>query len=122
MKRSELQKGMTLLEVMVAMVIFSIGCLTIARTVGQQINGVSVMEKKIIAGWVADNQLAQLTVSHSHPTAFWSEGYEEMAGQRWYWRYRSRQTTDSAIQAVDIEVSENAAFSPMILQVRTWTG
>ncbi|WP_261119776.1 type II secretion system minor pseudopilin GspI [Serratia ficaria] len=120
MKRSEWQQGMTLLEVMVAMVIFAVGCLTIARTVGQQTHGVSSMEKKIVAGWVADNQLALLAINNIRPTAFWSEGQEEMAGGNWYWRYRSRQTTDSDIIAVDVEVSDTPAFAPSILQVRTW--
>lgn len=111
---------MTLLEVMVAMVIFAVGCLTIARTIGQQTHGVSAMEKKIVAGWVADNQLALLSVSHIRPTAFWSEGQEDMAGGTWYWRYRSRQTTDSTISAIDVEVSDTPAFTTPILQVRTW--
>ncbi|OPJ99456.1 type II secretion system protein GspI [Serratia marcescens] len=111
---------MTLLEVMVAMVIFAVGCLAIARTIGQQTHGVSTMEKKIVAGWVADNQLALLSISNIRPTAFWSEGQEEMAGRKWYWRYRSRQTTDSTISAIDVEVSDTPAFTPPILQVRTW--
>ncbi|WP_041411889.1 type II secretion system minor pseudopilin GspI [Serratia sp. FGI94] len=111
---------MTLLEVMVAMVVFAVGCMTIARTVGQQTHGVSIMEKKIVAGWVADNQLALLTINNIRPTAFWSEGQEDMVGGRWYWRYRSRQTTDSDMSAVDVEVSDNPAFTPSILQVRTW--
>lgn len=117
---SKTQQGMTLLEVLVALMIFSVGCLAVIRTTGQQARHLGILEKKVIAGWVADNQLAQITLNHIRPSVLWQQGQEKMADNEWYWRYRSLQTTDPQIYAIDIEVADNSAFGGTLIQLRTW--
>lgn len=114
------QQGMTLLEVLVALMIFSVGCLAVIRTTSQQARHLGALEKNVIAGWVADNQLAQITLDRIRPSALWQQGQEKMADNDWYWRYRGLQTTDPQVYAVDIEVADNPAFSGTKLQLRTW--
>lgn len=118
--RGKKQRGMTLLEVLVALVVFAVGCMAVIRTTGQQIRSLSELEKKIIAGWVADNQLALLTLSGARPSALWQQGTETMGDRDWFWRYRSLQTTAAQVYAVDIEVADNPDFTGAILRVRTW--
>lgn len=117
---SRSQRGMTLLEALVALVVFAVGCLAVMRTTGQQIRSLSELEKKTVAGWVADNQLTLLTLQGIRPSALWQQGSENMAGHDWYWRYRSLQTTDPQVYAVDIEVADTPAFTRSRIQVRTW--
>lgn len=112
---------MTLLEVLVALVIFSVGCMAVVRTAGQQIRHLSVLEEKMVAGWVADNQLSVLSLNHQSPSESWQQGVEEMAGRQWHWRYRRFQTTEKQLYAVDIEVSDSSSFSYPLVSLRTWT-
>lgn len=117
---SKSQRGMTLLEVLVALVVFAIGCMAVIRTTGQQIRSLGELEKKIIAGWVADNQLTQLVLNGTRPGALWQQGRETMADHEWNWRYRSLQTTDPEVYAIDIEVTDDPAFTHVTVQLRTW--
>ncbi|MGL5385631.1 MAG: type II secretion system minor pseudopilin GspI [Serratia sp. (in: enterobacteria)] len=118
--RSKTQRGMTLLEVLVALVVFAIGCMAVARTTGQQIRSLSELDKKILAGWVADNQLALVTLGGVRPSPLWQQGSESMGDRDWFWRYRSLQTTNPQLYAVDIEVTDDPAFTRSTVQVRTW--
>lgn len=118
--KSKMQRGMTLLEVLVALVVFAIGCMTVARTTGQQIRSLSELDNKILAGWVADNQLAIMTLNAARPSPLWQHGSENMGDRDWFWRYRSLQTTDPQLYAIDIEVTDDPAFTHSTVQVRTW--
>lgn len=117
---SKAQRGMTLLEVLVALVVFAVGCMAVIRTTGQQIRSLSELDKKIAAGWVADNQLALLTLNGGRPSALWQTGSEKMGDRDWFWRYRRLQTTDPQVYAVDIEVADDPTFKRSTIEVRTW--
>ncbi|CAI1654513.1 type II secretion system minor pseudopilin GspI [Serratia entomophila] len=98
------QRGMTLLEVVVALMIFAIGCMAVIKTTGQQVRSLGELEARNLALWVADNQLALLQLDAAPPAPAWREGTTEMADEIWYWRYRGRETTDAGLWAIEIEV------------------
>ena len=97
-------RGMTLLEVMVALAIFALAALSLVRTTGQQMVAISAMEEKTFATWVADNKQAELRLSNTWPNLSWAEGTEEMANQKWYWRWKGVETEDEKFRALDVEV------------------
>lgn len=117
---SKRHKGMTLLEVLVAMMILAVGCMAVIRTTGQQVRNLARLEDKMVAGWVADNQLAQLYLGDLTLSPLWLQGNSMMASRQWFWRCRSRQTTDSHLLAVDIEVDSEPDFSQPVLRLRIW--
>lgn len=113
-------RGMTLLEVMVALAIFAVAGLTVVRTVSQQLVGLTLLEEKTIATWVADNRQVEVALRKNWPGLSWTEGKEEMAGQTWYWRWRGVETQDSNFRALDVEVrSEEKAKNPR-MSLRTY--
>ena len=114
------RNGMTLLEVLVAMMILSVGCMAVIRTTGQQVRNLGKLEDTTVAGWVADNQLAQIYLGDIVLSPLWQQGISMMANRQWFWRSRSRQTTDSHLQAIEIEVDSEPEFSYPILRLRTW--
>ena len=61
------QAGMTLIEVMVALVIFALAGLTVMQSTLQQTRQLGRMEEKILASWLADNQLVQLRLEKRWP-------------------------------------------------------
>lgn len=107
-------RGMTLLEVMVALAVFAIAALAVMKTASEHLSGLSYLEEKTLATWVAENQLVQLRLEKKWPNQSWVEGQEQMAGQTWHWRYRAVATADSNFKALEMEVrSENKSASPV---------
>lgn len=100
--------GMTLLEVLVALAVFAFAALALIKAVTQQTVGLSALEEKTLANWVAENQLVELRLKKVWPEKNWVSGSSEMAGQKWYWRYQGVDTADPRLRAVDIEVSLQA--------------
>ena len=108
-------RGMTLLEVMVALAIFAVAGMAVMSSVSQQLVGLTALEEKTIATWVADNRQVEVKLRKNWPGLSWTNGKEEMAGQTWYWRWRGVETQDSSFRALDVEVrSEEKAKDPRV--------
>ncbi|HCB0511977.1 TPA: type II secretion system minor pseudopilin GspI [Klebsiella pneumoniae] len=82
------EAGMTLIEVMVALVIFALAGLAVMQSTLQQTRQLGRMEEKILASWLADNQLVQLRLEKRWPALSWSETTVEAAGTRWFVRWQ----------------------------------
>ena len=113
-------RGMTLLEVMVALAIFAMAGLALVRTVSQQTVGLSALEEKTFATWVADNHLAEVMLAKAWPGLSWTEGTEEMAGRKWYWRWRGVETEDDQFRAIDVEVRTDSQSKNPRVTLRTY--
>lgn len=113
-------RGMTLLEVMVALVVFAIAGLAVMKTASEHLSGLSYLEQKTLATWVVQNQLVQQRLEDKWPSDSWVEGDEEMAGQRWYWRYRGVATADSNFKALDLEVRTAPKSESPVAMMRTY--
>ena len=113
-------RGMTLLEVMVALAIFAVAGLALVRTVSQQTVGLSALEEKTLATWVVENQLVQQKLENKWPGDSWVEGDEQMAGSTWYWRYRGAATADNNFRALDMEVRTEAKAENPVAMMRTY--
>ena len=85
---------MTLLEVMVALAIFALAGIAVMSSVSQQLVGLTALEEKTLATWVADNRLVEIKLRKSWPGLTWINGKEEMAGQTWYWRWQGQLPAD----------------------------
>ena len=108
-------RGMTLLEVMVALAIFAVAGIAVMSSVSLQLVGLTALEEKTIATWVADNRQVEVKLRKNWPGLSWTNGKEEMAGQTWYWRWRGVETQDSSFRALDVEVrSEEKAKDPRV--------
>ncbi len=88
-------RGMTLLEVMVALAVFAIAGLAVMKTASEHLSALNYLEQKTLATWVVENQLVQQKLENKWPGDSWVEGDEQMAGSTWYWRYRGVATADN---------------------------
>ena len=113
-------RGMTLLEVMVALVVFAIAGLAVMKTASEHLSGLSHLEQKTLATWVAQNQLVQQKLEAKWPGDSWVEGEEEMASQLWYWRYRGVATSDANFKALDLEVRSAPKADNPVAMMRTY--
>ncbi len=117
MKRA---RGMTLLEVMVALAVFAAAGIAVMRTASEHIRSLSYLEEKTFASWVASNQLVQARLENKWPNFSWQKGEEELAGQTWYWRWKGVETGDNNFRAMDIEVSLDEKMKTSLANVRTY--
>ena len=106
------KRGMTLLEVLVALAIFATAAIATIRSVSQHINTLSYLEEKTFAALVADNQMAQVLLSESKPSK--KKGKEELAGREWFWLIEPVKTEGDILQAFDVKVSATEKGSPVV--------
>lgn len=85
-KRKTREQGMTLLEVMVALVIFSTAAIALMNSVSLNVRFTHGLADTLQASWVAENQLAQAQLAKSAFPDAMEEGSETMGGRTWHWR------------------------------------
>ena len=105
-------RGMTLLEVLVALAIFATAAISVIRSVSQHINTISYLEEKMFAAMVVDNQMANVMLSTSELKV--KNGTEELAGRTWYWKITPVATTQPLLKAFDVSVALEKNASPVV--------
>ena len=81
-----MKRGFTLLEVMLALAIFALAATAVLQIASGALSNQQILEEKTVAGWVAENQTAQLYLMTREQRAVRHQGESDMAGSRWYWR------------------------------------
>jgi general secretion pathway protein I len=101
--------GFTLIEVMVALVVVSLGMLGVIQAVGQTASNSSYLRDKTLAHWVAMNKLTEARLQKSAPAIDKSSDEVEMGGRDWRWTMNVTQTPVETIRRIDISVREEGA-------------
>ncbi|HDC4442927.1 TPA: type II secretion system minor pseudopilin GspI [Enterobacter cloacae] len=92
-KRKE--QGMTLLEVMVALVIFSTAALALMNSVSLNVRFTHGLADSLQASWVAENQLAEAKLINTPFPDALQTGTEIMGGRSWIWRKQRVKTAEN---------------------------
>jgi general secretion pathway protein I len=80
------QRGFTLIEVLVALVIVALGMSALLGTLGSAADTASYLRDKSFAQWIGFNQLATLRLSGTLPSDGTTDGELDYAGRHWRWR------------------------------------
>ncbi|ASX25766.1 General secretion pathway protein I [Candidatus Hamiltonella defensa (Bemisia tabaci)] len=104
---------------MIALSILSLTALMIIEFKENQIRNLSILEEKMQAGWVADNQLALLKLAHSEQKLGPHNGKVMMGKRIWYWRVQLL-PEEKLLQAIDLDVSLHPDFSVLSASIRTY--
>ncbi|MDR9826373.1 type II secretion system minor pseudopilin GspI [Vibrio sp. FNV 38] len=104
--------GMTLLEVLVALTIFSTAAIAVIRSVSQHINTLGYLEEKTFAAMVVDNQMAKVMLEPEKLKA--QKGTEELAERTWYWQVAPVPTSDNLLKAFDVSVASTQEGNPVV--------
>ena len=88
MKRatSSSQHGLTLIEVMVALLIFGLTGVAVLKAASDNLTGVSQIQDITIATYVANNRLNQIHIESRWPLQNNAKGQVTMLDRTWYWR------------------------------------
>jgi general secretion pathway protein I len=80
------QRGFTLIEVLIALVIVALGMSALLETLGSAADTSTWLRDKTFAQWIGFNQLATLRLSGTTPTNGTTDGELDFAGRHWRWR------------------------------------
>jgi general secretion pathway protein I len=98
------QRGFTLLEILVALVILATALVAVSTMAINQTTNASHLRDKTLAHWVAMNQIAQLQLTAEWPSKGKQQGTEEMGEHEWHWVRIVKETPDDRVRQVDFEV------------------
>ncbi|CAM3448428.1 type II secretion system minor pseudopilin GspI [Shewanella violacea] len=113
-------KGMTLLEVIVALAVFSIAAVSITKSLGEQIANMPILEERTYAQWVADNVMVDARLEAKFPDIGKKDGEMELAGRDWYWRKEIVKTSDDKFRMIRVSVSNDDRYKRILVQVSSY--
>ncbi|APE07798.1 type II secretion system protein GspI [Alteromonas sp. RW2A1] len=114
------QQGLTLLEVMVALLIFALTGTAILKAAGDHLSSVGQIESVTFANWVASNRLNQLQLETTWPPKNNLKGSMEMADRTWFWQQKVTKTNDADLRSVTISVGEDQNYASSVTSVTTF--
>lgn len=97
-------RGFTLVEVLVALAIFSLAALALLRLQGASLTGVARLDERTVAAIVAKTVAVEAMTDDPAPV-FGSESGEVVnAGRRWRWTRTVARLPDSRLARIDVRV------------------
>jgi general secretion pathway protein I len=112
--------GFTLIEVVVALLVVSLGMLGVIQAVSQTASNSGYLRDKTLAHWVGMNRLTEVRLQKSAPSIDKSSDEVEMGGRTWKWTMDVTQTPVETIRRIDITVRPED--SPEGTKLATVTG
>ncbi|MGS2721116.1 type II secretion system minor pseudopilin GspI [Paraglaciecola aestuariivivens] len=112
--------GMTLLEVMVALLIFALTATAIMKSASEHLRGVAQIEEITFATWVANNRLTALHIDTSWPIKNNLKGQQEMGGRLWFWQQNVNKTSNQDMVQVVVSVGLDENFSETVTSANTF--
>lgn len=100
-------KGFTLIEVLVALLIVGVALSALLLRVGSFVDNTAYLRDKTIAHWVAMNQLELARLANQASNQLVSDeifGTDEMAGRQWDWRIKPKKTAAEGFQQLEVTV------------------
>lgn len=104
--RAKRADGFTLLEVLVALAVFSLAALALLRLQGASIATASRLDEKLMAAIVLENQAAALSLQNPAPAYGALSGTETNARRQWAWTANIQRTPDPALQRIDLTITD----------------
>ena len=97
-------RGFTLLEVMIALLVITLGMGAVINTTSESGWKSALLRQKTIATWVAQNQITRYRANRIWGDANSQSGKVEMANVDWNWKMTISATDDPSLRRLDVDV------------------
>ena len=117
--------GFTLLEVMVAVLVFGLVATAAARVAGNYITGYERIRDKTLAGWIADNEVNRFRLQDNLPEVSETSRDLSYGGADWRLETEISATSEAGMRRVEVTVgrySADRAQSHPVLNVSAFLG
>jgi len=101
------QSGITLLELLVALAVFSISAISILDTISSTSRVVEHIEQKTIAHWIAGNQLTEIQLKSDWPNITVLRTEVDMSDRHWFLVTKVEATARADMRKITVEVRIN---------------
>jgi general secretion pathway protein I len=101
-------RGFTLVEVLVALAVLAIALAACMRALTQAVDTSAQLRDHTLALWVAQNRLTLHRLRHDWPEPQDTDGVEEAAGRKWYWREHVLNTPETTMRRIELDVKSSA--------------
>ena len=98
-------KGFTLVEVLIALAVASLGLSAVLAMGTQSIDTSRSLRDRTLALYVGLNEITELRLSGEFPDPGRSNGETEMADRLWRWEYVISETGVESLRRIDVAVS-----------------
>ncbi|MFE8583253.1 type II secretion system minor pseudopilin GspI [Sphingomonas sp. NCPPB 2930] len=100
--------GFTLIEIMVALAVFSLAAMAIVRLESATIRGASILDETLVAQMVARNIAIAAVTDPQAPALGRTSGAEVNGGRSWKWTRIVSGTGDVRVVRIDVAVTNGA--------------
>ena len=99
-------RGLTLIEVLVALAIIAIALTAVIKAVAQTIRSTGHLQQKVIATWIAERLLNEMRLDYLKIPKEQANSAHRMTalGQVWYWRSVQTEGNTAYIKKIAIDV------------------
>jgi general secretion pathway protein I len=113
------QKGFTLVEVLVALVIFGVIAASVLKTLQDSVRQQAALEERLAANWVAQQVLAEVRLQHPWPPLGSKSERVPFANREWQVTASVQATSEARMRHIAIEVGRPDSALP-ILTLDSW--
>jgi general secretion pathway protein I len=99
------QTGFTLMEMLVALAVFSLAALAMVNLQGYSVKTVATLSDSALAWQVAQNLAVERLSAPSAPAIGTEEGEVENGGRNWRWKVLTAKTEDTRLVTMEISVA-----------------
>ena len=121
-----IKNGFTLIEIMIALSIIGILSTVAFKSVTESVSHSRGLKERVIAQWLAENEIAKLRMLPRDEGSFPSLGTKRyrqtMASQTWQVEVRFMVTENPLMRRVEVSVFQDSSFDKPVIQLTSFLG
>lgn len=106
MARTDRAEGFTLIEIMVALAVFSLAVLALVRLESATVRGAATIDETLAAAMLARTVAAEALTDSRPPALGTADGSDTNGGRAWHWIRSVEPTADSRVLLIEVTVAD----------------